>query len=129
MFNTFLLVNSLLLLEYLILSSSYGLVCCIEFAGLKRKLTNNLSPPNPGLGPEWEVGECVGVYWRPNFETILYPYVPPHITRPKECKKLFVSPLPEKCYFAVSISYPFCFSVSVLYVDCVAYTTLDHCGF
>ncbi|GMH40677.1 hypothetical protein BSKO_08581 [Bryopsis sp. KO-2023] len=72
-----------------------------EIAGLKRKLTNNLSPPNPGLGPEWEVGECIGVYWRPNFETILYPYLPPHITRPKECKKLFVSPLPEKCYFAV----------------------------
>lgn len=81
--------------------TEYSLLTLVEIAGLKRKLTNNLSPPNPGLGPKWEVGECIGVYWRPNFETILYPYLPPHITRPKECKKLFVSPLPEKCYFAV----------------------------
>lgn len=60
-----------------------------------------MSPTTPSLGPEWEVGECIGIYWRPNFETILYPYLPPHITRPKEFKKLFVVPLPEKCYFAV----------------------------
>lgn len=74
---------------------------CLEIAGLKRKLRNNLSPPNEALGPVWEVGECVGIYWRPNFETILYPYLPPHITRPKECKKLFIAPLPEKCFFSV----------------------------
>ena len=72
-----------------------------EISGLKRKLTNNLSPSNAALGPQWEVGECVGIYWRPNFETILYPYLPPHVTRPKECKKLFLAPLPEKCYFSV----------------------------
>eukprot|EP00803_Ostreobium_quekettii_P010418 evm.model.scf_2415.1 EVM.evm.TU.scf_2415.1 scf_2415:6628-8717(+) len=72
-----------------------------EVSGLKRKLTNSLSPADASLGPRWEVGECIGIYWRPNFETILYPYLPPHITRPKECKKLFVAPLPDKCYFAV----------------------------
>lgn len=31
-----------------------------------------------------QIGDCVGVYWRPNFENnILYPYLPPHITKPK----------------------------------------------
>lgn len=65
----------------------------------------------------------MGVWWRPNFETLMYPYVPPHITKPKvfilsiralrffkfnafcfdsqECKKLFVVHLREKEFFAV----------------------------
>ncbi len=43
---------------------------------------------------------------RPNFETIFYPYLPPHITRPKECRKMFIIPLPDKAVFAVSI--PLC---------------------
>jgi cleavage and polyadenylation specificity factor subunit 5 len=48
-----------------------------------------------------QVGECVANWWRPDFEAELYPYVPPHITRPKESKRVFVVHLPEKCYFAV----------------------------
>lgn len=72
-----------------------------ESDGLKRKLTNSLSPTSAALQTAWEVGECAGIYWRPNFETIFYPYLPPHITKPKECKKLFVVPLPERCYFAI----------------------------
>lgn len=31
----------------------------------------------------------------------MYPYLPPHIVRPKEVKRLFLLALPEKCYFAV----------------------------
>ncbi|KAA3469951.1 pre-mRNA cleavage factor Im 25 kDa subunit 2 [Gossypium australe] len=31
----------------------------------------------------------------------MYPYCPPHITKPKECKKLFLVHLSEKEYFAV----------------------------
>lgn len=61
----------------------------------------NLSPTNPALQSAWEVGDLLGVYWRPNFETIFYPYMPAHITKPKECKKLFLINLPERCYFAV----------------------------
>jgi len=67
------------------------------------------------------------VWWRPNFETVMYPYCPPHITKPKvhscfrsiflifycwdhygnelfveqECKKLFIVHLSEREYFAV----------------------------
>jgi len=38
----------------------------------------------------------VGNWWRPNFEPPQYPYVPPHITKPKEHKKLFLVQLQEK---------------------------------
>lgn len=48
-----------------------------------------------------QVGECVGTWWRPNFDTVFYPYLPPHITRPKELKKLFVVPLLERTCFSV----------------------------
>jgi cleavage and polyadenylation specificity factor subunit 5 len=47
-----------------------------------------------------QVGECVATWYRPHFEETLYPYVPPHITRPKETRRIFVVHLPEKCYFA-----------------------------
>ena len=47
-----------------------------------------------------QVGECVGQFWRPGFDFSLYPYQPAHITKPKEIKKLFLVPLPEKCFFA-----------------------------
>lgn len=35
------------------------------------------------LGTLMQIGECVAIWWRPNFETIMYPYCPPHITKPK----------------------------------------------
>jgi cleavage and polyadenylation specificity factor subunit 5 len=55
-----------------------------------------------------QVGECIGQYWRPNFDHHMYPYLPAHITRPKEVRKLFVVPLPEKGFFEVRC-----------YADCV----------
>lgn len=50
-----------------------------------------------------QVGECVGTYWRPSFDANMYPYLPAHITKPKEVKRLFIVPLPERCYFAVRL--------------------------
>jgi hypothetical protein len=47
------------------------------------------------------VGECLGSFWRPSFDLAMFPYLPAHCTRPKEVRKLFLVPLPEKCYFAV----------------------------
>ncbi|KAE8721646.1 Cleavage and polyadenylation specificity factor subunit 5 [Hibiscus syriacus] len=67
-----------------------------EIEGLKRKLTSKLGANSPAL-----IGECVAIWWRPNFETLMYPYCPPHITKPKEFKKLFLVHLSEKEYFAV----------------------------
>ena len=78
------------------------MLSCAEIEGLKRKLTSWLSPADAMLRIQWDVGECVGTSWRPNFDTISYPYLPPHVTRPKECKKMFVVPLPDRALFAVS---------------------------
>ncbi|XP_038971389.1 pre-mRNA cleavage factor Im 25 kDa subunit 2-like isoform X2 [Phoenix dactylifera] len=72
-----------------------------EIEGLKRKLSSKLGANSPSFQQNWQIGECVAVWWRPNFETIMYPYCPPHITKPKECKKLFLVHLPEREYFAV----------------------------
>ncbi|KAL4621880.1 hypothetical protein ACB092_06G259900 [Castanea dentata] len=74
-----------------------------EIEGLKRKLTSKLGANQPSLQPNWQIGECVGVaiWWRPNFETVMYPYCPPHITKPKECKKIYIVHLSEREYFAV----------------------------
>lgn len=72
-----------------------------EIEGLKRKLTSHLAPTNPALQSPWDVSECAGVFWRPTFDALFYPYLPTHITKPKECKKLFVVPLADKGMFAV----------------------------
>ncbi len=74
---------------------------CAEVEGLRRKLSNCLHPTNPVLQTPWDIGECSTTHWRPNFDTMFYPYLPPHITRPKEIRKLFMVPLPEKAMFAV----------------------------
>ena len=63
--------------------------------GLKRLLTEILGRQD-GVPQEWVIEDCIGTWWRPNFEQPQYPYVPPHITKPKEQKKLFLVQLGEK---------------------------------
>nr|GMC58937.1 pre-mRNA cleavage factor Im 25 kDa subunit 1 [Ipomoea batatas]GMD00052.1 pre-mRNA cleavage factor Im 25 kDa subunit 1 [Ipomoea batatas] len=65
---------------------------------LKRKLTSKLSMDGHN---SWEVVECIGMWWKPDFETLVYPYLPPNIERPKECTKLFLVRLPASCKFIV----------------------------
>ncbi|UZJ54865.1 hypothetical protein CBS101457_004185 [Exobasidium rhododendri] len=84
-----------------------------ETSGLARRLDEQLSPieedPNSygpggmsaGSGGDWEIGDCLAQWWRPSFETFMYPYVPPHITKPKECKKLFLVQMPPTKILAV----------------------------
>ncbi|KAI4344551.1 hypothetical protein L6164_011765 [Bauhinia variegata] len=72
-----------------------------DIDGLKRKLARKLSVNEGGDGTEWEVGECLGMWWRPDFETLLYPYLPPNVKRPKECIKLFLVKLPLSRKFIV----------------------------
>lgn len=50
---------------------------------------------------KWQVADCLGTFYRPNFETQIYPYCPTHIERPKETKKLFLVNLPEKAFLTV----------------------------
>ncbi|XP_052818874.1 cleavage and polyadenylation specificity factor subunit 5-like [Mya arenaria] len=72
--------------------------------GLKRLLTETLGRQD-GAPMEWTVEEVIGNWWRPNFDPPQYPYVPAHITRPKEHKKLYLTQLPEKALFAVPRNY------------------------
>lgn len=53
----------------------------------------------------WGVDELVGNWWRPNYEPPQYPYVPPHVTKPKEHRRLFLVRLPERSMFAVPRNY------------------------
>jgi cleavage and polyadenylation specificity factor subunit 5 len=71
-----------------------------EVEGLKRKLANKLASPSPEYMPDWEVGELLCVWWRPNdYENNFYPYVPAHVTKPRESRKVFLVHLPEKAVF------------------------------
>lgn len=72
-----------------------------ELEGLMRKLTTLLAPAADNLRPNWRIADVLGTYFRPNFENLMYPYLPPHIQRPKEFKRIFLLALPERCYFAV----------------------------
>lgn len=70
-----------------------------EVQGFKARLDERLAPVGRiGEGEEagdWQIGECLAQWWRPNFETFMYPFIPAHVTRPKECKKLYFIQLPE----------------------------------
>ncbi|KAG6330147.1 hypothetical protein ID866_8942 [Astraeus odoratus] len=80
-----------------------------DVEGLKRRLDERLAPPpeskqfnaSHGVDNEWEIGDCLAQWWRPNFETFMYPFIPAHITKPKECKKLFFVHMPERKVLAV----------------------------
>nr|XP_016489374.1 PREDICTED: pre-mRNA cleavage factor Im 25 kDa subunit 1-like [Nicotiana tabacum] len=69
-----------------------------EIECLRRKLSSKLSMSEDD---SWEVGECLGMWWRPDFETLIYPFMPPDTKRPKECTKLFLVRLHESCKFIV----------------------------
>lgn len=75
-----------------------------EVEGLKRLLTETLGRLD-GVKQEWHVEDIIGNWWRPNFEPPQYPYIPPHITKPKEHKRLFLVQLQEKALFAVPKNY------------------------
>ncbi|QQP53866.1 Cleavage and polyadenylation specificity factor subunit 5, partial [Caligus rogercresseyi] len=75
-----------------------------EVQGLQRLLTDTLGRPD-SVPTQWIIEDTIGNWWRPNFEPAQYPYIPPHITKPKEHRKLFFVQLPEKSYFAVPRNY------------------------
>ena len=79
--------------------------------GLQRLMTETLgkqadSSSGAATNPkDWVVEDTIGNWWRPNFEPAQYPYIPPHITKPKEHRKLFLVQLQEKAFFAVPRNY------------------------
>lgn len=76
-----------------------------ELEGTRRKLSSKLAPPREAQSQthqaKWMVEEQLAVWWRPNFETLMYPYLPAHVTKPKECKKICMVRLSERQVFAV----------------------------
>lgn len=72
--------------------------------GIKRILSAILGRQD-GVSQEWVIEDCIGTWWRPNFEQPQYPYVPPHVTKPKEQKRMFLVQLGEKALFAVPKNY------------------------
>lgn len=70
---------------------------------LKKCLTETLG--RVGETVPWDVDELIGNWWRPNYEPPQYPYVPPHVTKPKEHRRLFLVRLPERSMFAVPRNY------------------------
>ncbi|KAK9451513.1 Cleavage/polyadenylation specificity factor subunit 5 [Limtongia smithiae] len=71
-----------------------------EIEGFTARLDERLAPvpaqqPSDSHTPSWEIGDCIAQWWRPNFESFTYPFIPPHVTRPKECKKMYLITLPK----------------------------------
>lgn len=55
-----------------------------EIDGLKRRLDDRLAPPSEsrqfnsthGVDNDWEIGDCLAQWWRPNFETFMVRVTP-----------------------------------------------------
>lgn len=98
------------------------LIYSVEIDGLKRKLSNKLSAADDdSYRNQWNVGECIGTWWKSDFETIPYPYLPSSGKNPKvifftmflqfsiddddddmqECIKLYIVKLPSSKDFVV----------------------------
>eukprot|EP00756_Hemistasia_phaeocysticola_P015983 Hpha_TRINITY_DN15448_c2_g3::TRINITY_DN15448_c2_g3_i1::g.174490::m.174490/K14397/NUDT21, CPSF5, CFIM25; cleavage and polyadenylation specificity factor subunit 5 len=76
-----------------------------ELSCLQRKLAKKLLPPGGHELTPFVVEGCVGTWYRPNFEALMYPYQPPHVEDPKEVKRLFLVRVPERFVFAVPKNY------------------------
>ncbi|KAF4793025.1 Cleavage and polyadenylation specificity factor subunit 5 [Turdus rufiventris] len=85
--------------SYLLLKSCVHLQLCF-LTGFRQILGRQ-----DGVQQDWVIDDCIGNWWRPNFEPPQYPYIPAHITKPKEHKKLFLVQLQEKALFAVPKNY------------------------
>eukprot|EP00049_Salpingoeca_infusionum_P004600 m.81538 g.81538 ORF g.81538 m.81538 type:complete len:212 (+) comp12641_c0_seq1:177-812(+) len=69
-----------------------------EVAGLKRLMNLYFE-----LAPDDVEPSCIlGHWYRPNFEPSVYPYVPAHVSKPKEEKLVVLLQLPAKATFTVN---------------------------
>ncbi|KAE9418569.1 hypothetical protein Angca_009859 [Angiostrongylus cantonensis] len=79
-----------------------------ETDGMRRLLDLTLGRSD-GIKNEWKIEvdlfDEVGNWWRPNFDPPRYPYIPAHVTKPKEHTKLLLVQMPEKAMFAVPKNY------------------------
>lgn len=77
-----------------------------EITGLKRILNVRFkksdsedasAPPSNAIDDDndWEIVDLLSCWWRPNFDHNIYPYLAPHIKKPKEQRKIYLVKLPS----------------------------------
>ncbi|ORY75642.1 Cleavage/polyadenylation specificity factor subunit 5 [Leucosporidium creatinivorum] len=81
-----------------------------DLEGLQTRLHYRLGPASAEEGGEshkmlaeekrgpgdWEISDLLAQWWRPNFESFMYPYIPAHISQPKEVKSMYLVQMPER---------------------------------
>ncbi|KAL8447867.1 hypothetical protein Emed_004162 [Eimeria media] len=92
---------------------------------LQNKLSKYLIKPDQGSKRKWvaqqlggdagemEVGEFLGEWWRGDFDDELTPYLPPHVTRPKERVRVHQVQLAPRCSFRIPAG--FCLTLVPLF--------------
>ncbi|EFO24419.1 pre-mRNA cleavage factor [Loa loa] len=72
-----------------------------EIAGMKRLMAEVLGFED-AVDAVCQIQHIAAKWWRPNFEAPIYPYIPSHITKPKEMIRVFVVELPKKATFTIA---------------------------
>ena len=72
-----------------------------ERDGLSRHLRSVILKDKSSDSCEWKVGDLIAKFYRPDFGEYIYPYIPAHVTRPKEEISVFQVVLPPKCVFGL----------------------------
>ncbi|KII74385.1 Cleavage and polyadenylation specificity factor subunit 5 [Thelohanellus kitauei] len=72
-----------------------------EVEGIIRLLNELLTYSDRQHEIDWSIVDTLCTWWRPNYENPQYPYIPPHITKPKEMRKVFIISAPDSVEFAV----------------------------
>ncbi|KAI8909611.1 Cleavage/polyadenylation specificity factor subunit 5 [Gorgonomyces haynaldii] len=70
-----------------------------DINGLKAILTRQLGAPGEDLN--LDIGQLLGKYYRPHFDTQWFPYLPPHIKKPKEVRQIYLVHLPDRKYLCI----------------------------
>ena len=66
---------------------------------------NKLNSENDQNKDDWVIKDCLGQWYRPNFDQKTFSYKPAHVTRFKENKKFYLVQLPPRALFAVPRNY------------------------
>lgn len=83
-----------------------------EIDGLKKRLDDRLAPPadsrqfnaSHGVDNEWEIGDCLAQWWRPNFETFMVRPIPLLSHMPFCGIHVYCMYLPHICYSRCAVS-------------------------
>jgi cleavage and polyadenylation specificity factor subunit 5 len=72
-----------------------------EKEGLSRHLRSVILKDKLSDSCEWKIGDVIAKFYRPEFDDRIYPYIPSHVTRPKEEITLIQVILPPRCVFGL----------------------------